>query len=290
MPAEPLSFTQFRKFASEIAGLRTVPRLTSAAVAPGMARVRIVAPHSLGYRDNRWIYAPGFADGEFPARSAPNPLLPDETVNAINARIKPRRLFTARDRNRKEPLYLFMILDSATRRATLTYPGSTLEGETKYPSVYVREIARHFQDDPIIRPSPAAPSTNGATLSARGEGEWLAAVADEWTKGSLTDERAVQLLGTDIVDRVKLEREGICASPAGQRIFAAGRRLESERAEFAEHVPICLSGQASIEIEALRRCRISKFQFPKSAFSRTTYSETSTVSRFQIRSKQPGRV
>jgi hypothetical protein len=216
LPAEPISFGQFRKIASEIAGLRTVPRLTSAAVAPGVARVRIVAPHSLGYRDYRWIFAPGFADGEFPARSAPNPLLPDETVSAINARIKPRRLFTARDRNRKEPLYLFMILDSATRRATLTYPGSTLEGETKYPSVYVREIGRHFEDDPVIRPSPGALSRN---VAARGEGEWLAAVADEWRKGSVTDKRATELLGEDIVARVNLERKGIARAKVGRGVL-----------------------------------------------------------------------
>ena len=95
LPGEPMSFAKFRKIASEIAGLRTVPRLTSAAVAPGVARVRIVAPHSLGYRDYRWIFAPGFADGEFPARFVPNPLLTDETVSAVNKRIKPRRLFTA---------------------------------------------------------------------------------------------------------------------------------------------------------------------------------------------------
>jgi hypothetical protein len=216
LPAAPMGFAQFRKIASEIAGLRTVPRSTAAVVAPGVARVRIVAPHSLGYRDYRWIFAPGFADGEFPARSAPNPLLPDDTVNAINARIKPRRVFTARDRNRKEPLYLFMILDSATKRVTVTYPGSTLEGETKYPSVYVREIARHFESDPVIRTSPAAPSRNAATLSPRGEGEWLTAVADEWKKGSFTEERARQLLGNDIVVRVKLERKGIARAQVGK--------------------------------------------------------------------------
>ncbi|HYR41735.1 MAG TPA: 3'-5' exonuclease, partial [Terriglobia bacterium] len=140
----PLQFPHFRKLASEIAGLRTVDRMISAPAAPGISRVRVVSPHSLGYREYKWIFAPGFADGEFPARSVSNPLLPDETIEAINARIRPRRIMTFRDRNRKEPLYLFMILDSAARRVTLTYPGSTLEGETIYPSVYVGEIARHY--------------------------------------------------------------------------------------------------------------------------------------------------
>jgi hypothetical protein len=211
LPAEKMSFVQFRKIASEIAGLRTIPRLSGAAVAPGLPRVRIMAPHSLGYREYRWIFAPGFADGEFPARSAPNPLLPDETVEAINTRIKPRRVFTARDRNRKEPLYLFMILDSAMRRVTLTYPGSTLEGATLYPSVYIREIARHFEKDPVLRPSPGAP---------RGEGERLSSIADAWRDGLFTDHRANQLLGADIVARVNLERKGMARAQLGKAVFA----------------------------------------------------------------------
>src|SRR5438093_405321 len=82
---------------------------------PGVPRVRIVSPISLGHREYSWIFAPGFADGEFPSRSAPNPLLSDGTIEAINDRIRPRRLMTSRDRNRKEPLYLFMMLDSASR-------------------------------------------------------------------------------------------------------------------------------------------------------------------------------
>src|SRR5262249_39039069 len=59
-------FTDFRKLASEIAGLRTVDRLTES-VTPGMPRVRIIHPHSLGSREHKWIFAPGFSDGEFPA-------------------------------------------------------------------------------------------------------------------------------------------------------------------------------------------------------------------------------
>src|SRR5207249_5973853 len=128
--------------ASDIASLRTVDRLTAGATAPGLPRVRIMSPHSLGYREYKWIFAPGLTDGEFPSRSFSNPLLPDATIEAINACIRPRRLMTARDRNRREPLYLFMMLDSATRRVTLTYPGSTLEGEAMYPSGYIGEIAR----------------------------------------------------------------------------------------------------------------------------------------------------
>ena len=153
-----LTFADFRKLASEICAIRTADRFISMRLAPGTPRVRIISPHSLGYREYKWIFAPGFADGEFPARSAGNPLLPDEPVEAINARIRPRRMMSSRDRGRKEPLYLFMILDSAVNHVTITYPASTLEGSTIYPSMYVREIGRHFQDSPLMRPSPGPPS------------------------------------------------------------------------------------------------------------------------------------
>src|SRR5205823_4412030 len=150
----------------------------------------------------KWIFAPGFVDGEFPARSSSNPLLPDAAIEAINAHIRPRRLMTARDRNRREPLYLFMILDSASRRLTLTYPGSTLEGEPIYPSVYVGEIARHYAE-PVISRDAAGP--------ARADGEWRARVAGEWRRGTLTEEHVRTLLGNDgnggygIVERAALE-------------------------------------------------------------------------------------
>ena len=211
-PGDSFSFVQFRKLASEIAGLRTVERFNSSPLPPGLPRVRIVSPHSLGYREYKWIFAPGFADGEFPARSSSNPLLPDETIEAINARIRPRRIMTMRDRNRKEPLYLFMILDSAAKRVTLTYPGSTLEGETIYPSIYVSEIVRHFDDAPILKPSPCP--------LPRGEGEWLSAIAREWRNGSLTEDRARELLGSDIVDRAELEKKGACRADIGRGVLS----------------------------------------------------------------------
>jgi hypothetical protein len=210
----PLQFAEFRRIASDIAGLRTVDRNTAITAAPGFPRVRIMSPHSLGYREYKWIFAPGLTDGEFPARSSSNPLLPDSTIEAINARIRPRRLMTARDRNRKEPLYLFTILDSATRRVTLTYPGSTLEGEPMYPSVYVGEIARHYQESPIL-PSPGA----ARRPLPRGEGEWRNRIAEEWRRGTFTEERARTLLGGGIVDRAKLEAKGIDRAYVGRGVM-----------------------------------------------------------------------
>jgi ATP-dependent helicase/DNAse subunit B len=196
----PLTFAEFRRLASEIAALRTVDRLTVSSTAPGVPRVRIVHPHSLGSRAHRWIFAPGFCDGEFPARPSPNPLLSDKVVEAINTRIRPRRLKSQRDRSRREPLFLFMILDSATQRITLSYPASTLEGDPIYPSVYIGEIARHYAESPVQRSS-------GET--ARSDGEWKSRVAHEWQKGRLEEERARNLLGAAIVDRAKREAQGI---------------------------------------------------------------------------------
>src|SRR5262249_13073872 len=164
----PLQFEEFRKIVSEIAGLRTVDRFVASSAAPGLPRVRIMHPHSLGSREHKWIFAPGFNDGEFPARSSSNPLLLDRTVQAINERIRPRRLMTSRDRNRREPLYLFMILDSAARRVTLTYSGSTLEGDPMYASVYVGEIARHYAESPVQRAVAGV---------RRADGEWRSRVA-----------------------------------------------------------------------------------------------------------------
>src|SRR5262249_20205563 len=110
-------FAAFRKLASEIAAIRTIDRASGGAFleaaryracasAPGVPRVRIISPHALGSRYYKWIFASGFSDGEFPSRSSTNPLLTDSLVDAINMRIRPRRLMTSRDRQRREPLYL----------------------------------------------------------------------------------------------------------------------------------------------------------------------------------------
>ena len=250
-PGDSFSFVQFRKLASEIAGLRTVERFISSPLAPGLPRVRIVSPHSLGYREYRWIFAPGFADGEFPARSSSNPLLPDEAVEAINARIRPRRIMIQRDRNRKEPLYLFMILDSAVKRVTLTYPRSTLEGETIYPSIYVSEIARHFGDPPILRPSPHP--------LPRGEGEWLSAIAREWRNGSLTEDRARELLGGDIIERAKLEKKGAGRADIGRGVLSTdGVWHPTELNALAECPFVFLARQRM----KLRAAELPEFEVP----------------------------
>jgi len=222
-PDEGLRFAEFRKLASEIASVRTVDRMISAPAPPGVARVRIISPGSLGQREYSWIFAPGFADGEFPSRSASNPLLPDETIEAINDRIRPRRVMTSRDRSRKEPLYLFMILDSASRRVTLTYPGSTLEGESISPSIYLGEIGRHYAESPVVGAVYDRPGPHRAPLQPIGEGEWLSAVADEWRCGRITGERAHKLLGDDIVRRAKLESRGPARAHIGRTVLQVDR-------------------------------------------------------------------
>jgi len=203
-----VTFPEFRAIAGEVASMRTVDRLSRTAVAPGIAGVRIMSPRSLGSRDYRWIFAPGLNDGEFPFRSPANPLLPDELILDINKTVWPRRLHTTRDRNRREPLYLFMTLDSARESVMLTYPANTLEGDPLVPSVYIGEIARHFSSDPIER-SPQM-------LPAREAGESSRRIADAWRQGSIEDSAATELLGSDVVARVKLERRGANRADLGR--------------------------------------------------------------------------
>jgi hypothetical protein len=207
----PMQFGEFRRMASEIAGLRTVDRLAEPVAAPGLPRVRVMHPHSLGASEHKWIFAPGFSDGEFPARSFSNPLLSDRTIEAVNACIRPRRILTSRDKSRREPLYLFMILDSASRRVTLTYPGSTLEGDPMYPSVYISEIVRRYAESPVSRAAPGPP---------RSDGEWRSRVAEEWRRGTLCEERARALLGDDIVERANLETKGPARANLAKGVLA----------------------------------------------------------------------
>jgi hypothetical protein len=208
-PAQ-LSFTEFRRLVSEVAGLRTVDRPASTHTPPGAARVSIIHPHSLGARERRWIFAPGFSDGEFPSHSTPNPLLLDATIDAVNKRIRPRRLMTARDRSRREPLFLFLILDAAVHRVTLTYPASGLEGDPIYPSIYIGEIVRHYAASPVETAQRSLP---------RAEGEWRARVAEEWRAGSMNEDRALTLLGAGIVERAKVERKGIRRARLGKDVL-----------------------------------------------------------------------
>ena len=268
-PDKGLSFPEFRKLASEIASLRTVDRMISAPAPPGVPRVRIVSPHSLGYREYRWIFAPGFADGEFPSRSASNPLLPDETIEAINGPVRPRRLMTSRDRNRKEPLYLFMILDSAARRATVTYPGSTLEGEIISPSIYVGEIARHYDpaagaagDDPgahHLRLRAIALALRGAPLQPRGEGEWLSAVAHEWRCGRITEERARQLLGDEVLERANAESRGSARADIGRGVFEVDRVWHPSELNSLKACPFVFLARHAMK---LRRGETPDFEVP----------------------------
>jgi ATP-dependent helicase/DNAse subunit B len=212
--AEPVRFAQFRKIASEIAAVRTINRSSRAAAAPGIPRVRIVGPHSLGLRPYRWIFAPGLTEGEFPAPSSVNPLLPQELAEAINLHIRPRRILTSRDNSRREPLYLFMILDSATHRVTLTYSGVTLEGEQMYPSPYIHEINRHFEE-PVVQLAPEISRSS----AARAKGEWLTRIAEQWQNGSFPPGRAQELLGAEIMSRVEREQNTIARTAVGRGLL-----------------------------------------------------------------------
>lgn len=203
-----IPFERFRRIVSEIAGLRTVDRASRGNAVPGVPKVRVIPPRSLGYRSYRWLFAPGFADGEIPAPSAINPLLADELIDTLNRENRPHRLQNSRHRNRREPLHLFLLLDSATGQVTLTCPGSTLEGEAIQPSIYVGEILRHYeQPDEAVVCSPER--------RPREQGEVLRAIAEAWRGGHLEDHHALSLLGQDVVQRAGWERRGISRGDIG---------------------------------------------------------------------------
>src|SRR5262249_45863662 len=141
------------------------------------------------------------------ASAGKNPWLPDATLEALNKIIRPRRVMTPRDRGRREPLYLFMLLDSAKDRVTLTYPGSTLEGEPMSPSIYIGEIIRHFDPSPASRVDPEG--------RVREIGEFRRKAAQEWRTDRIETSHAERLLGSDIVRRSHWERRGSMRADLG---------------------------------------------------------------------------
>ena len=209
--AGDVTFAQFRKLATDIAALRTADRFSARIAPPGVPRVRVTAPRALGYCTYRWIFAPGFADGEIPASISKNPWMPDATIEAINEIIRPRRILTSRDRSRREPLYLFMLLDSARDRLTATFPGSTLEGEPMASSIYVGEIARHYDPSPVIRVD--------REVQPREIGEFRRRVAREWRTDRIETAHAERLLGLDIINRSQWESRGFMRADLGSGVL-----------------------------------------------------------------------
>jgi hypothetical protein len=225
-----IPFDRFRKVVSEIAALRTVDRIAGRSGAPGLPRVRVIPPRTLGYRSYRWLFAPGFADGEIPAPSSTNPLLPDALIDALNRENRQHRLQNSRDKNRKEPLYLFLLLDSATEHVTLACPGSTLEGEAIQSSIYIGEILRHFEEpyDAIFRSPVRQP---------REKGELWRSIAEAWQGGLLEDEHARNLLGEDVVRRAHWERRGIRRGDIGAGVLPVNVKFSPSELDKLEGCP-----------------------------------------------------
>jgi hypothetical protein len=205
-----LSFDEFRAIALDICATKTIDRLSSDAEVPRFASVDILHPGSLGYRTYKWIFAPGMVDGEFPSATWANPLLPEETLEALNKAIRPRRLLTPRDEHRREPLYLFMLLDSVLQRTTLTFPSGTMDGEPIVPSMYIGEIDRHFASD-LIEQFNRSETIHDA-------GECRRRIASDWKKGSIDNAAAQELLGIDVTQRVALEERGAARADVGRNV------------------------------------------------------------------------
>jgi hypothetical protein len=204
----PMTFRAFRKIASDIAGLRTLDGFSGRAPTPGIPHVRIMQPSALGTRSYRWVFAPGFADGEIPSRTRPNPLLTDEIIDALNRRSGSKRLLTSHLRGRAEALFLFLVLDSVTERITLTLPGNTLEGEPVFPSIYIEEIRRHFDE-----PDSLEWNYDGASLRERGD--FVRHVGNCWRQELINETQARKLLGDDVVRRALWEKRGTARADLG---------------------------------------------------------------------------
>jgi ATP-dependent helicase/DNAse subunit B len=195
MPVE-----EFRALAFDICAIRTIDRAPLQPETVGSSCVSVFHPISLGSRTYKWIFAPGMVDGEFPASAPGNPLLPEEALEILNKSLWPRRVQTPRDQYRREPLYLFMLLDSASERTTLTFPTATINGDPIVPSMYVAEINRHFSSDVVEKLARELP--------VREVGECRRRIASAWQNGLLGQADARQLLGEDLTARIGRERRG----------------------------------------------------------------------------------
>lgn len=188
-----ISFAEFCETATDIAARQTVSRGRSRSSA-----VWVTTPFGLGHARFRQVMALGFSDGEFPSREHPNPALSDATIERIHSIVGERRLMDSVSRNRREPLYLFSIIDAATEHATLSYPTMTVEGQAVAPSVYIHEVCRHFAEPPVTR----VPAT-GFLHEA---GEWSREVARRYREGVLPEAAAERLLGQDLMTRLRSMR------------------------------------------------------------------------------------
>ena len=236
-----VSFEDFRGIASATAGLRRVGRLVKSRVTPGAGRVAIAGPHVLGYRNFSALFAPGLGDGRFPAPGWLNPLLDDATVKSINEVLRPRRLMSGRDRNRREPLYLFMVLDSAPL-VTLTYPRMNLAGDPLYPSIYIREIDRHYRTSVIERLlSGPAPLDHAGRLRA---------LADGWRRGNQDADRGRELLGDDIMRRVVAEGKGVHRANVGVGEVPVGVAWHPSQIAALERCPFVFFARHPLGLES----------------------------------------
>jgi RecB family exonuclease len=235
-----ISLERFRRMVSEIAGMRTIGRHSGAA--PGVPAVRVVPPGGLGYRSYRFVFAPGLADGEIPAPSIANPVLPDELVDAVNREIRPRRIQSSRDRNRKEPLYLFLMLDSSTEGITFTWPGSTLEGEAILSSIYIGEIKRHY-DSPVLQQPPV--------FIPRDRGECMRAIATSWRDGMLDDHHAVDLLGEDVVRRVRWQGRGTARGDLGAGVLPTDITFSPSELDKLDDCPFVFLARHRLKLRAV---------------------------------------
>jgi RecB family exonuclease len=102
------------------------------------------------------------------------------------------------------------MLDSATTQITLTWPGTTLEGETILSSIYIGEIERHYERGLVSQPPASRP---------RDPGECRRSIAAAWRSDRIDNAQANDLLGEDLIRRVEWQRRGVHRGDIGEGVL-----------------------------------------------------------------------
>ena len=102
-----------------------------------------------------YVFAPGMAEGEFPQRFSPDPLLTEALKKSFGMK-------TLEDRQAEEHFLFEMLLTRATKELTLSYPRSNDKGDPVLPSLLLASTSARTAPACIVAaPTPAFAESNG---------------------------------------------------------------------------------------------------------------------------------
>ena len=102
-----------------------------------------------------YVFAPGMAEGEFPQRFSPDPLLTETLKKSFGMK-------TLEDRQAEEHFLFEMLLTRASKELTLTYPRINGKGDPVLPSPLLAASAARFAPACIVvTPTPLFTESNG---------------------------------------------------------------------------------------------------------------------------------